>query len=62
MQSIGEDSQTLHNSISVSKLNEVYCKVDCERSIARELLDYFTFEVPGAKYILRFVIGSGMVR
>ena len=51
MQSIGEDSQTLHNSISISKLNEVYCKVNCERSIARELVDYFTFEVPGAKYM-----------
>jgi len=34
----------------VSKLNEVHLKVDCEPSLAQELNDHFSFEVPGAKF------------
>lgn len=37
--------------IRVSKLNEVYVKIDCEPSTAYELNDYFTFDVPGAKFM-----------
>jgi len=37
--------------IDVYKKNEVYLKLDCERGTARELSDYFTFEVPGAKFM-----------
>ena len=35
----------------VSKVNEVHLKVETEPSIARELADYFTFEVPGHKFM-----------
>jgi superfamily II DNA or RNA helicase len=34
----------------VSKLNEVHLRVDCEPSLAQELNDHFSFEVPGAKF------------
>jgi superfamily II DNA or RNA helicase len=37
--------------LRVSKLNEVYVKIDCEPSTAYELNDYFTFDVPGAKFM-----------
>jgi hypothetical protein len=37
--------------VRVSKLNEVYVKIDCEPSTAYELNDYFTFDVPGAKFM-----------
>lgn len=37
--------------LRVSKLNEVYVKIDCEPSTAFELNDYFTFDVPGAKFM-----------
>ena len=39
--------ETLH----IKKLNEVYNKIDCEPSVAYELNDYFTFDVPGAKFM-----------
>jgi len=35
----------------ISKKNDVYVKVDVEPNIARELVDFFTFEVPGAKFM-----------
>lgn len=31
--------------------DETYIKVECDRGIAQELSDYFTFEVPGAKFM-----------
>ena len=37
--------------LRVSRLNEVYVKIDCEPSTAYELNDYFTFDVPGAKFM-----------
>lgn len=36
--------------IIVVKKDEVYIKVFCEPSIAQELSDYFSFDVPGAKF------------
>ena len=33
------------------KENEVYVRVDTEPNIARELSDFFTFEVPGARFM-----------
>lgn len=36
--------------IIITKKDEVHIKVDCEPSIAQEMSDYFSFEVPGAKY------------
>jgi superfamily II DNA or RNA helicase len=37
--------------LTVVKLNEAYVKILCEPSIAQELNDYFTFDVPGAKFM-----------
>lgn len=36
--------------ISIKKLNQVYIKIDCDPSIAYELNEYFTFNVPNAKF------------
>lgn len=33
------------------KLNEAYIKFECEKSLAQELSDYFTFYVPGFQFI-----------
>ena len=35
----------------ISKVNEVYLQVKVDDDLERELTDYFTFEVPGAKYM-----------
>ena len=37
--------------ITVSKLNDVYLKVDCDPGTSQELSDYFTFTVPGARFM-----------
>jgi hypothetical protein len=37
--------------IQIEKFNETYNKIHCSDDIARELSDYFTFEVPGARFI-----------
>ena len=48
----------------VSKKNEVYLQVDTEPSTARALSEYFTFEVPGAKFMpaYRNRIWDGKIR
>jgi len=48
----------------ISKKNEVYLYVDTERSTARALSDFFTFEVPGAKFMpaYRNRIWDGKIR
>ena len=38
-------------TLIISKKNDVYVKVDTEPNIARELVDFFTFEVPGARFM-----------
>ena len=38
-------------TLIISKKNDVYVKVDTEPNIARELSDFFTFEVPGARFM-----------
>ena len=41
-----------HYKIHISKLNEVYLKVTCDNpGICYELVQYFTFEVPGHKFM-----------
>ena len=35
----------------IKKINDVYLKIDTDPAIAQELSDYFTFEVPGAKFM-----------
>ena len=48
----------------VSKKNEVYLEVDAEPSTARSLSDFFTFEVPGARFMpaYRNRIWDGKIR
>ena len=50
--------------IIIHKLDEVYNKIECEPSTAYELNDYFTFEVPGAKFMpaVRNKIWDGKIR
>ena len=50
--------------ISVSKKDEVYAKITCERHIARELSEYFTFFVPGYQFVpaYRNKIWDGKIR
>lgn len=36
--------------LHISRVNEIYIKVDCDVDIAYELNDYFTFNVPNAKF------------
>jgi len=37
--------------ITVTKKNEVYLNVECDVSILQEINDFFTFEVPGARFM-----------
>jgi superfamily II DNA or RNA helicase len=37
--------------INIEKVNEVYLKVYCEAGTAAEISEYFTFEVPGARFM-----------
>ena len=50
--------------IEVKKKNEVYLTVDCDPSIAQELNDHFSFEVPGAKFhpLFRSKMWDGRLR
>lgn len=51
-------------TVKIKKLNEVYNKIECEPSIAYELNDYFTFDVPGAKFMpaYRNKVWDGKIR
>ena len=48
----------------ISKKNEVYLRVKTEPNVARELSDFFTFEVPGARFMpsYRRKIWDGKIR
>jgi superfamily II DNA or RNA helicase len=52
------------NNIVISKVNEVYVKVHCERGEAMEISEYFTFFVPGYKFMPAFrnKIWDGKIR
>jgi superfamily II DNA or RNA helicase len=45
---------TLIKYIIIDKKNEVYLKIEADDSIRRELSEYFTFEVPGYKFVPAF--------
>jgi superfamily II DNA or RNA helicase len=51
-------------TIKIKRLNEVYNKIECEPSIAYELNSYFTFDVPGAKFMpaVRNKVWDGRIR
>ena len=42
--------EEIHSRINIEKVDEVYIKVRCEPHVAAELSEFFTFEVPGAKF------------
>ena len=48
----------------ISKINEVYLKIEVDPSLSRELTDYFTFEVPGHRFMpaYRNKIWDGKIR
>jgi superfamily II DNA or RNA helicase len=50
--------------IVISKKDEVYVKITCEKSIAKELSEYFTFFVPGYQFVpaYRNRIWDGKIR
>lgn len=52
------------SNLVITKKNEVYLKVDCDPSTAQELNDYFSFDVPGAKFhpLYRSRMWDGKVR
>jgi len=64
MQSIGNVSQKVIDTIEVSKKDEVFLKIACEASVAQELCDYFTFTVPGHTFMpaYRMKIWDGKIR
>ena len=40
--------------VVVQKLNEVHLTLKCEPHVDNELRDYFTFEVPNAKFMPQY--------
>ena len=64
MQSIGNVSQKVIDTIEVSKKDEVFLKIACAASVAQELCDYFTFIVPGHTFMpaFRMKIWDGKIR
>ncbi len=64
MRSTGKDLQKAIETIEISKKDEVYLKVACEASVAQELCDYFTFQVPGYRFMpaYRMKIWDGKIR
>ncbi len=37
--------------VTVTKVNEAFIKLECERSTSQEISDYFTFQVPGYQFV-----------
>lgn len=54
----------MDSDIVLHKVNEAWMRVECDPSIARELSEHLTFEVPGAKYSPKFKarIWDGKIR
>lgn len=52
------------DSLKVTKKNEVYVHIECEKHIAKELSEYFTFYVPGYQFTPAFKnrIWDGKIR
>ena len=51
-------------SVQIEKFNEAYIRIKCEPSTAQEISEFFTFEVPGAKFMptVRNRLWDGRVR
>ena len=41
----------MSDTVRVSKVDEVFMKVHCDKGLARDLFDFFSFTVPGAKFM-----------
>lgn len=54
----------METNIIIKKSNEAFVKIDCDRSTAQELSDYFTFYVPGFQFTpaYRNKIWDGKIR
>jgi superfamily II DNA or RNA helicase len=52
------------DEVSIEKVNEVWVRVNADPGVKMELSDYFTFEVPGAKFMpaVRNKVWDGKVR
>ena len=61
---LGRNLLVDNDSLIVTKKDEVYAKITCERHIARELSEYFTFFVPGYQFVpaYRNRIWDGKIR
>ena len=44
----------MSDTVTVSKVNEVFLKVDCDDGLAKELFEFFSFKVPNAKFMPSF--------
>ena len=50
--------------VNVKYQNDVHCAVECDSSTAQELADFFTFDVPGARFMpaVRNKVWDGKIR
>ena len=64
MRLTGKSLLTVSNKLYISKVNEVYAHIRCESSDAMELSEFFTFYVPGYKFMPAFrnKIWDGKIR
>jgi len=48
----------------IEKFNEAYIRIKCDKAVGRELSEFFTFEVPGAKFMpsVRSRVWDGRIR
>ena len=54
MPSNGRDLRGVMTDLTIAKKNEVYLTVDAQPHVQQELSDYFTFDVPGAKFMPQY--------
>ena len=40
----------VHDTLNIKPYDDVYVKIECERGVAKELSDFFTFKVPNYQY------------
>ena len=54
MPSNGRDLRGVMTDLTIAKKNEVYLTVDAPPHVQQELSDFFTFDVPGAKFMPQY--------
>ena len=50
----GSDLREVMTDLTIAKKNEVYLTVDASPHVQQELSDFFTFDVPGAKFMPQY--------